>query len=388
MQVWLHSFARPGATAGAARAAEAAGYDGMLLADSQNLTADIWVELAFAAVATVRLGLGPGVTNPRTRHPAVTASAAATLAAESGGRAVVGFARGDSALSQIGGEPTPAGEFERALEALQGYLAGEEVAVGEFSGRIAWLPRAGEPKVPVRVAATGPRVIAAGARLAEGVDFTVGAEEERLRWVVAEATRAAAEVGRDTAGAERAERDVTGTSGAGTAEGDSAPASTIDPPDRGSGSRTVHGPSGAPLSLGAYVNVAVADDPALARDLVRGSASTFARFSAEGAPTAGLSSATREGIERLAADYREAEHGQAASAAARDLSDDFIDRFAVCGPAAKVAERLAGIAALGIERLIVVPGSLDSQPEAVAAAGAEFEREVLPRLRDIAVPGP
>jgi 5,10-methylenetetrahydromethanopterin reductase len=352
MQVWLHSFARPGTTAGAARAAEAAGYDGMLLADSQNLTADIWVELALAAVATERLGLGPGVTNPGTRHPAVTASAAATLAAESGGRAVVGFARGDSALSQIGREPTPAAEFERALEALQGYLAGEEVAVGEFSGRIAWLPRGGEPKVPVRVAATGPRVIAAGARLAEGVDFTVGAEEERLRWAVAEARRAAAEVGRDTASAEV--RRVAEATGRGT-----------------------------PLSLGAYVNVAVADDPALARDLVRGSASTFARFSAEGAPTAGLSSATREGIERLAADYREVEHGQAASAAARDLSDDFIDRFAVCGPAAEVAERLTGIAALGIERLIIVPGSLDSQPEAVAAAGAAFEREVLPRLRDI-----
>jgi 5,10-methylenetetrahydromethanopterin reductase len=335
MRIWLHSFPRPGKTAEAARVAEAAGYDGLLVADSQNLTADIWVELALAAATTERLGLGPGVTNPRTRHPAVTASAAATLGAESGGRVVVGFARGDSALTQIGREPTPAAEFERGLAALQGYLAGEEVAVEGYSGRIAWLPRVGEAKVPVAVAASGPRVIGAGARLAEEVDFTVGAELERLRWAVETARAAEAE----------AERDV-------------------------------------PLRLGAYVDVAVCDDRGAARDLVRGSASTLARFGAEGAPTDGLSDVTRAGVERLTAEYREAGHGQAASAAARDLSPDFIDRFAVCGPAAEVTERLREIAALGIERLIVVPGSLDSDPEAARLAAERFEREVLPALRD------
>ena len=198
MEVWLHSFPRPGTTVTTARAAEAAGYDGLLVADSQCLTADIWVELALAAAATERLGLGPGVTNPRTRHPAVTASAAATLAAESGDRVTIGFGRGDSALTQIGRQPTPAAEFERGLAALQGYLAGEPVEVGGFAGKIAWLPREGEPKVPVAVAATGPRVIAAGARLAEEVDFTVGAEEERLRWAVETARRAADEAGRET----------------------------------------------------------------------------------------------------------------------------------------------------------------------------------------------
>jgi 5,10-methylenetetrahydromethanopterin reductase len=340
MQVWLHSFARPGTTAGAARAAEAAGYDGLLLADSQNLTADVWVELAFAAAATERLRLGPGVTNPRTRHPAVTAAAAATLAAESGGRALIGFGRGDSALTQIGREPTPTAEFERGLAALQGYLAGEEVTVEGYSGRIAWLPREGEPKVPVAVAATGPRVIAAAARHAEEVDFTVGAEQERLRWAIAAAREAAARAGRDAGGL-------------------------------------------SPLSLGAYVNVAVDPDRGAARDLIRGSTSTLARFGTEGAPADGLSATTREGIEKLTAAYEEAAHGRSASAAAQSLSDDFIDRFAVCGPAAEVTERLLALAALGLRRLIVVPGSLDAGPDALAAANERFEREVLPALREV-----
>jgi 5,10-methylenetetrahydromethanopterin reductase len=356
MQVWLHSFPRPGKTAVAARAAEAAGYDGLLVADSQNLTADIWVELALAAAATERLGIGPGVTNPRTRHPAVTASAAATLAAESGGRVVLGFARGDSALTQIGGEPTPAAEFERGLEALQGYLAGERVEVEGYAGKIAWLPIEGQAKVPVAVAATGPRVIGAAARLGEEVDFTVGAEIERLRWAVETARAAAASCGRSVATAS----DV-GPSAGGIGDDGAAEAHHREP-----------------LRLGAYVDVAVDDDLDRARELVRGSASTLARFGAEGAPADGLSAVTRDGIEKLAADSREAGHGQAASTAARDLSADFIDRFAVCGPAAEVICRLREIAALGIERLIVVPGSLDSDPDAARAAAERFERDVLP----------
>ncbi len=357
MQIWLHSFPRPGTTAVAARAVEAAGYDGLLLADSQNLTADIWVELALVAAATERLGIGPGVTNPRTRHPAVTASAAATLAAESGGRVTIGFARGDSALTQIGSRPTPAAEFERGLEALQGYLAGERVEVEGYAGRITWLPLDGVAKVPVAVAATGPRVIAAGARFAEEVDFTVGAEIERLRWAVGTARTAATDRG----------RGVAATGGANSAGAERRGAVGAIP--------------SAPLVLGAYVDVAVDDDPEKARDLVRGSASTLARFGAEGAPADGLSAVTRDGIERLAAEYREAGHGQAASAAARGLTAEFIDRFAVCGPAEEVVRRLREIAALGIERLIVVPGSLDTDPDAGRAAAERFEREVLPALR-------
>src|ERR671932_773264 len=86
-------------------------------------------ELARAGAATERIALGPGVTNPVTRHPAVTASAALTLQVETGGRAVLGIGRGDSALTQIGLQPVPAAELEEALIALQAYLRGEEASV-------------------------------------------------------------------------------------------------------------------------------------------------------------------------------------------------------------------------------------------------------------------
>jgi hypothetical protein len=52
------------------------------------------------------------------------------------------------------------------------------------------------------------------------------------------------------------------------------------------------------------------------------------------------------------------------------------------GRSAEVADRLAGLAELGIERLIVVPGSLDADPAEVDESNARFAAEVLPELRD------
>lgn len=311
-----------------ARQAEEWGFTGLLVADSQNLNADIWVELALAGAATSTLRLGPGVTNPVTRHPAVTASAAATLQAETGGRAVLGFGRGDSALTQIGRRPVPVAELERALESVQGYLRGEEVVIDGTVSTLRWLADAGLPKVPIEVAATGPRTIAAAARHAEGVDFAVGAELERLRWAVG--------VARDAAD--------------------------------------------GPLSLGAFLNVAVHPDREAAHDLVRGSVAIFARFSTEGAPADGLSDVTRSGIDRLASGYEAEQHGQASAPQAQLLDAEFVDRFAVAGPAEHVRDRLAAIAAAGVDRLIVVPGSLDADPADVEESNRRFAEEVLPAL--------
>jgi 5,10-methylenetetrahydromethanopterin reductase len=325
----MHSFSFAGRVAAHAAQVERWGFDGMLLADSQNLNADIWVELGLAAAATERVGLGPGVTNPATRHPAVTASAIATLQVESGGRAILGLGRGDSALTQIGRRPVEVAELERALIEIQGFLKGDEVELtGGARSRIAWIVGTGQPKVPVAVAATGPHVIDVAARHADQIDFTVGAEPERLRWAV-ETARSA----------------------------------------------------GGDLSLGAFVNVGVHPDRGSARDLVRGSTAILARFATEGAPPNGLSEVTRRGIDELAADYDESKHGQSAAAHARKLSDDFIDRFAVVGAPEEVAERLSGLGELGLERLIVVPGSLDADPAAVEESNASFAAEVLPALR-------
>lgn len=155
MEVWLHGFAFPGRVAELARRAEEWGFTGLLVADSQNLTADIWVELALAAAATTRLRLGPGVTNPVTRDVAVSACAAATLQVESDGRATLGFAQGDSALSQIGRDRLSVAEFERQLQILQAFLRGEDVQLPPRFGReglpaAPWLRPSAAARAPLR----------------------------------------------------------------------------------------------------------------------------------------------------------------------------------------------------------------------------------------------
>lgn len=322
VELWLHTFAFPKRVAEVARHAEEWGFTGLLVADSQNLTGDIWVELALAGAATSSLRLGPGVTNPLTRHLAVTASAAATLQVETGGRATLGFAQGDSALSQVGLTRLSVSEFEHALETLQGFLSGKEVQLDGTTSAIRWLAGSKLSKVLVHVAATGPRTIQAAARHAEGIDLTVGAETDRVRWGV------------------NAARQVC--------------------------------PDG--LVMGAYVNVAVDPDRDRARELVRGSAATFARFSEESGQ------AKAQSVERAAREYQRDQHGQASAGFAQQLDDDFIDRFTACGPPDEVRDRLTELAACGLDRIIVVPCSVDTDREALFHSNELFAREVLPKL--------
>ncbi|MGW8955566.1 LLM class flavin-dependent oxidoreductase [Streptomyces sp. NPDC055709] len=334
MDIWLHGFPVPGTTEAAARSAERLGYAGLLLADSQNLVGDPFVELGLAARVTERLGLGVGVTNPVTRDPSVTAAAIATVHAESQGRAVLGFARGDSALRQIGLEPASLGVFRQALDTLQSYLRGESVSVRGSTARLAWLP-ADLPKVPLDVAASGPKVIAAGAVAAERVTFNLGAEPGLISWALTIARRA-----RESAG--------------------------LDP---------------EAVSYGAYVNVACDDDVAIATAMVRGSASVFARFAGEaarhGAP---LPAADRVVAEALAGGYRESAHGLAHSEQASALPEVFLRRFALVGAPAELTERIAELSGLGLERLVAVPASRDADPSFVAESNERFAAEVLPHF--------
>jgi 5,10-methylenetetrahydromethanopterin reductase len=331
-EFWLHGFPVPRSTAGLAVEAERRGFDGLLLADSENLVGDPYVELALAAQATTNLRLGPAVTNPVTRHPAVTASAMASLQIESGGRAVLVLGRGDSAVLQLGLRPATTAQLERAVGEVRRFLRGDAVPTGDgATARLTWIQSFRPAEIPVSVAATGPATIALGARCADRIDLTVGADPQRVAWAVAEARRAA--------------------------------------PDQGP----------AP-SLGAFVNVVVHPDIAVARDLVRGSAAIFAHFVSQGPPGV-LSRQDRHVVERLGKAYEEARHGLRTAGHAALLPDDFLDRFAVVGPAEQCAERLRELIDLGLDRIIMVPASRDAAPELVAGSNRRFTDHVLPRLR-------
>ena len=199
VEFWTGSHGVPGYAARRATALESEGWSGMGIVDSQCLSGDPYVAAALAGAATSQLRLATGVTNTVTRHPAVTAAAAASVQAETGGRFVLGLGRGDSALAHIGLAPAPLPQFERHLERLQVYLRREEVpfdletdAVNGLrsvdalemdsapsTSQLHWLSDA-STKVPVDVAASGPKVIEIAARHADAVTFALGVDTSRL----------------------------------------------------------------------------------------------------------------------------------------------------------------------------------------------------------------
>ena len=95
MEFWTWLTSEPARIADFARRAEAQGWDGIGLGDTQGLMADPYVCLTLAAAVTDTLGLATSVTNPVTRHASVTAASALSIqrlsrggGGASGGRAV------------------------------------------------------------------------------------------------------------------------------------------------------------------------------------------------------------------------------------------------------------------------------------------------------------
>jgi 5,10-methylenetetrahydromethanopterin reductase len=336
LEVWTLSVPLPKAAGELAARAELAGYDGIAFTDSQNLTGDVFVGLALAAKATTRIGLATGVTNPVTRHPAATASAIATIHALSGGRAVLGVGRGDSALFHIGHEPAPVTDFERFIAALATYLRGESLALGGTESRLRWLGEVKLPPVPLDVAATGPKVIEAAGRWADRITFAVGASPERVRWGIAKARAARLAAGGD--------------------------------PDS--------------LCFGAYLNVAPHPDVSVARELVRGGVGTMAHFSGmRGSSHEAVPAEDRAVFTGIHDRYDRPNHtlGRARHAAA--LPTDFIDRFAVIGPTKDCVERIREMADAGCSKLVLTGPSFDADRAQALRSRVLLEREVLPELR-------
>lgn len=330
----LLTFPQPGTAGVVARMFETAGWDGLYMADTQNLAPDVHVSLALAAASTDRMVLATGVTNPVTRHPAVTASAIAAVHAASGGRAVLGIGRGDSSLGYLGRKPAKVADFETYVSRVRGFLHGDEVDLGDATSRNLWIAQHDLPPVPIDIAATGPKVIAIAARFADRVTFAVGADPARLR---------------DSIALVRKEREAAG----------------LDP---------------STISVGAYVNAVAHPDRDAAREIARGSTATFAHFSGmAGAPA----NAGPDGdvYETLGKDYDMSGHATAGSAHAAALPDDFIDRFAVVGPSEHCISRLSELIEAGAERLVLVPGSRDADRSELVASITRLSTDVLPALR-------
>lgn len=179
--------------------AERLGYRWLWVND-ERLERDPFTLLAAMAERTERIRLGPGVTNPYSRHAALLASAMATLDELSGGRAVLGLGAGGTNHRALALERTaPATALREAIELIRALWAGETVSV---AGRVVRArdarldfaaPRA---RLPIYLGARGPRMLELAGAVADGV--IVGNVATPDGWGYA--------LGRIAAGAESADR--------------------------------------------------------------------------------------------------------------------------------------------------------------------------------------
>ncbi|MEU5693275.1 LLM class flavin-dependent oxidoreductase [Actinosynnema sp. NPDC020468] len=135
--------------------------------DSPLAVPECWTVLGALSQHVTRVPLGVSVTNPVTRHPAVTASALAGLAGEAAAGVFLGIGTGDSGVYNLGGRAATLRGLRAHVRAVREDLAGRGVAV------------------KVLVAAHGMRSLEVAAEVGDGVIVGLGHSEEVVAAVTA-----------------------------------------------------------------------------------------------------------------------------------------------------------------------------------------------------------
>jgi 5,10-methylenetetrahydromethanopterin reductase len=151
--------------------AETHGFEGVWVPD-ERFHRDAYLTLGEVARATARARVGPFVSDPYSRHPALTAVAMATLDELAGGRAVLGLGAGASGFAALGlARRHPATAIREAVGLIRRLWAGETVTldgrVVQFrGGHLDFRPR---PDIPILVAGRGQRILELAGEVADGV---------------------------------------------------------------------------------------------------------------------------------------------------------------------------------------------------------------------------
>jgi 5,10-methylenetetrahydromethanopterin reductase len=150
---------------------EAADFDGAGILDSQMLSRDTFVILGQAATSTSRLTLFPAVTNPFTRHASVLAGATQTVEEMAPGRVKLVIGTGYTSASTIGRKPATLTEMRACIATVRALLAGESADFDGTPGRLGYAARR---RIPILMAASGPKAIELAGEIADGALLLVG----------------------------------------------------------------------------------------------------------------------------------------------------------------------------------------------------------------------
>ena len=316
-----------------ARLGEEQGFDLIGLCDSPSLAFDPYVALTLAAQHTTRVRLGPGVTNPQTRHPLVLANLAAALEQLAPGRSFLGLGTGNSGVRHAGAGAATLEALADTVRVARGLFAGEAVAFGGARMTV----QGGGRRVPILIAGSGPKSLRLAGRIADIAWVNLGVFPE----VVAEGIRWVRE------GAEAAGRDPNS------------------------------------VEAWAFAVGAVADERAKALDEAKGAAVAIAAYVLRGdAAAKRIPPAIQERVGRLLREYQYGEHltpGHTSNYHLADrlgIADYLLDRFTIAGTSEDCRARLASLRDIGVQRVCL---SLSAAPD-VGAYVRGFGQHVLPAL--------
>jgi probable F420-dependent oxidoreductase len=144
---------------------------------------------------THKLTVGTMVTNPGTRTWEVTASTFATLNEMYGNRTVCGIGRGDSAMRVAGRKPNTLARLGDAITVIRDLAEGREAEVDGTAVRLPWVK---DGRLPVWMAAYGPKALALAGEKADGFILQL-ADLYLTEWMVKAVREAAEKAGRDPA---------------------------------------------------------------------------------------------------------------------------------------------------------------------------------------------
>jgi 5,10-methylenetetrahydromethanopterin reductase len=177
----------PQETGAFAARVEAAGFDFLWMPDTPLLAGrwrDVYVHLTCAALRTSTVRLGPGVTNPLTRHPVTTASAILSLDEASAGRADLVAGSGYSSAYIIGRKAASLATMRQATELWRSIFQGQKTELGGLEITLT-PPRT---RLPIYLAATGPKMLQMAGEIADGVLIQVGAAPATVQWALEQIT--------------------------------------------------------------------------------------------------------------------------------------------------------------------------------------------------------
>lgn len=293
------------AAAELARRAEELGFDGAWVAD-HYFHRDASAALALMAARTNRISLGTAVMSPLLRHPALLASMAGSLNEISDGRFVLGVgAGGYEFTSELGMTMRrPLALTGETVAILRGLAAGKADVDGDTFRTHGAALRFSASATPIYLAARGPKMLRLAGEIADGV-ITHGLSAEYVRFV----------------------------------------------------DRELNAPDGGRPRIVLMLDVQLDNDRSRALDALRPRCLMMAggSYADELIDVYGLD---RDGVDRLRHAVRSGDRATAAGL----VTDDMVDAFALAGSASLIADRLAELAGLGVDEVILstAGGDLDN----------------------------